>query len=195
MTATLQDAIAAVRSGETERAQILAAEVIQTNPDDANAWYLLSQLVESDARRAVYLNKVLSLDPGHERARAEYESLPIDASAVLGPVPTPVAEATAAPEPEVELQLETATETADQPEAVPDWLQPLTPEPVPAAVAVPPSVPAPPAPSSTTVQPRRVTPPPPPARRRSNTALTALLVIMALLTVAVLAVLAYLLLA
>ena len=70
MTATLQEAIAAVRRGETERAQLLTAEVIRENPDDANAWYLLSQLVDSDARRAAYLSKALALDPTHERARA-----------------------------------------------------------------------------------------------------------------------------
>ena len=63
MTATLQEAIAAARDGDTERAQLLAAEVVQDNPDDANAWYLLSQLVESDGRRAAYLSKTLALDP------------------------------------------------------------------------------------------------------------------------------------
>ncbi len=87
MTATLQDAIAAVRAGETERAQLLAAEVIRDNPDDANAWYLLSQMVDSDARRAIYLHKALALEPEHSRARAEFDALPAAAVASLSDAP------------------------------------------------------------------------------------------------------------
>lgn len=41
----------------------LARQVIRENPDDANAWYLLSQLVDSDARRAAYLSKALAPNP------------------------------------------------------------------------------------------------------------------------------------
>lgn len=75
---TLQEAITAARAGDTERAQLLTADVIQHDPDDAQAWYLLSQLVESDARRAAYLRKTLALDPGHARAQAELDELSPD---------------------------------------------------------------------------------------------------------------------
>lgn len=75
---TLQEAISAARAGDSERAQLLAADVIQRDPDDAQAWYLLSQLVESDARRAAYLRKTLALDPGHARARVELDELSPD---------------------------------------------------------------------------------------------------------------------
>lgn len=77
MTTTLQDAIAAARAGESERAQLITADVIRDKPDDPNAWYLLSQLVDSDSRRAVYLAKTLALDPNHPRARREYDELPL----------------------------------------------------------------------------------------------------------------------
>ena len=199
MTASLQDAIAAVRAGETERAQLLAAEVIRDNPDDANAWYLLSQLVDSDARRAVYLHKALALEPEHSRARAEFDALPATAVASLWgtDVPQPVATEAVATEvfaPAVEVFEESAAAEAEaQPEAPPEWLRPLSPEPVPttATTATPtPVVEAPPA--SAPARPRQ-TPPPPPPRRQNNGALTALLVILLLLTLAVLAVLAYLL--
>lgn len=76
MTTTLQDAIAAVRAGDMERAQLLAADIVHNNPNDPNAWYLMSQLVDSDARRAAYLSKTLSLDPAHPRATAEFAALP-----------------------------------------------------------------------------------------------------------------------
>ncbi len=75
---TLQEAISAARAGDSERAQLLTADVIQRDPDDAQAWYLLSQLVESDARRAAYLRKTLALDPGHVRAQAELDELSPD---------------------------------------------------------------------------------------------------------------------
>jgi hypothetical protein len=182
MTATLQEAIAAVRRGETERAQLLTAEVIRDNPDDANAWYLLSQLVDSDTRRAAYLSKTLALDPTHERAQAELGVRPV-ASA---PQPEPVAVF----EPAV---TEAAVTAVAAPDAAPEWLQPLSPEPAPAAEVVAPPVtvvaPAQPAPARP-----RPTPPPPPPRQQGNSALTVLLVLLGLLTLAVLAVLAYLLL-
>ncbi len=207
MTATLQEAIAAVRIGDTERAQLLAAEVIQDNPDDANAWYLLSQLVDSDARRAVYLSKVLTLDPSHERARAEFDALPAEASAVL-PVPAPLAATITTPQVAVEVTDEAEYAATGEPEHVPDWLQPIAPEPTPSesvavevapvyepAVVAPPTPPvARPAPSPAVTAPRPATPPPPPPRQQGNGALMALLVLLVLLTLAVMAILAYLLL-
>ena len=222
MTATLQEAIAAVRDDDTERAQLLAAEVIQDNPDDAHAWYLLSQLVDSDARRAAYLRKTLALDPAHERARAEFAALPAEASAVLG---APVVVAA----PEVDVAVAVAAETAAaetaaaevlateavvteavvmepeawpaaEPAGVPDWLHPLSPEPTPVTVApsyepVPVASIAPPAPAPApaTSAPGRQTTPPPPPRQQGNGALMALLVLLGLLTLAVLAILAFLL--
>ena len=231
MTATLQDAIAAVRAGETERAQLLAAEVIRDNPDDANAWYLLSQLVDSDARRAIYLHKALALDPEHSRARAEFDALPAAAVVSLSGAPAaePVVAEIVEAEPvtiglgeaelvelwpveveevaaptdvgvatDVDVAMETLAESEATPtETTPEWLRPLSPEPVAAAESAPaPVVAAPhsaPAPAPAPARPRK-TPPPPQPRRRGNGALTALLVILLLLTLAVLAVLAYLLL-
>lgn len=91
MTSTLHDAIAAVRAGEMERAQLLAANIVQNNPNDPNAWYLLSQLVDSDARRAAYLSKTLALDPAHPRAAAEFASLPPKLAGDLAIQPAAVA--------------------------------------------------------------------------------------------------------
>ncbi len=86
MSNTLQEAIAAARAGDMARAQMLAADVVSDTPDDPNGWYLLSQLVESDARRAAYLSKTLALDPNHPRARAEFAALPPALVADLSPV-------------------------------------------------------------------------------------------------------------
>jgi len=89
MTSTLQEAIAAARAGDMARAQMLAADVVSETPNDPNGWYLLSQLVESDARRAAYLSKTLALAPDHPRARAEFAALPPALVADLSPAAMP----------------------------------------------------------------------------------------------------------
>lgn len=217
-TTTLQEAIAAARAGDMGRAQQLAAENVRANPDDANAWYLLSQLVESDARRAAYLSKTLALDPAHARARIEFDALPPALVAELAPtveLPTvelaaepavvetgayatdelmAVAVATAAadaatPEPLAEPGLEAAA-----PEELPEWLQPLSPEPVGVATVAaeapvaPEEIAAPPQPAAP-----RPRPAPVPKRNGGNQALTILLGLLAVLTVVVLGFLIYLL--
>lgn len=90
MTSSLHEAIAAVRAGDVERAQLIAASIAQDNPTDANAWYLMSQLVDSDARRAAYLGKTLTLQPNHQRALAEFSALPSSLTGVLAPRLFPV---------------------------------------------------------------------------------------------------------
>lgn len=146
MTSTLHDAIAAVRAGELERAQLLAAEIVQKYPDDANAWYLLSQLVDSDARRAAYLNKTLSLNPDHPRAAAELAALP---SGVIGALSTAPA-ASEAP------AASTAVAEAAVAEAAVEEVE-LAPQPAPAReTAAPPAAPTRPEPVAAYV--------PPPAR-------------------------------
>lgn len=89
MTSTLHDAIAAARAGDMARAQMLAADAVSQTPDDPNGWYLLSQLVDSDARRAAYLSKTLALAPDHPRARAEFAALPPALVADLSPAVAP----------------------------------------------------------------------------------------------------------
>lgn len=125
MTTTLHDVIAAARAGDTQRAQLLATDIVRANPDDANAWYLLSQLVESDARRAAYLSKAVALDPHHARASLEFNALPAALAATLAPA----ASISAA-------ELPTAAEMPAEPVA------PVTLVSVPAAAFPPGTVPA-----------------------------------------------------
>lgn len=220
-TTTLQEAIAAARAGDMGRARQLAADNARANPDDANAWYLLSQLVESDARRAAYLGKTLALDPAHARARVEFDALPPALAAELAPAaalpaataPEPEAATEAGYEPDDLMAVAVATATAepavetpalesDTPEELPEWLQPLSPEPAAvtsidapvaadAPVAVAAAETAAPPPPAVTPRPR---PAPAPKRNGGNQALSILLALLALLTVVVLGFLIYLLL-
>lgn len=208
MSNTLHEAIDAVRAGDTERAQLITADIIRDNPDDPNGWYLLSQLVESDARRAAYLSKTLALDPSHSRARIEFDALPPAVAGELMAAPTvEVAEpaavewetagamaAAAGTAPDLEAHVSPDAELIEHPEDLPEWLQPLAPEPVAVAAEPPPAVPVP-----VPAQPRPKPAAPPkkaaPAKKKGgNQALSILFGLLALLTIVVLAFLIYLLL-
>lgn len=219
MASTLQDAITAVRQGNVELAQRELAEVIAANPDEVQAWYLLSQLVDSDARRAAYLSKTLALDPFHERAWAEFFSLPTDVVSQLEPGQAPTtfvmpsaASATAFPViggVDVALSADAAgaiadvavpsvaaapavtaaVASADAEAALPDWLRPVVKDQPVIAQKREPA-----AKPVSQPQPAAVQPEPAEAAAQGNKALSALLAILVIATILVLAFLVYLLL-
>lgn len=80
----LQQAIVATRSGRKKDAQHLLIDILRDNPSDADAWYLLSQLVESESRQVSYLEKTVEIDPGHPKAKQRLMQL----GAI--PVPAPI---------------------------------------------------------------------------------------------------------
>jgi hypothetical protein len=183
MTATLKEAIAAVRAGDLENAQLLVAEVIQLNPDDPQAWYLMSQLVDSPARRAAYLNKTLELDPSHERALVEFDRLPPELTAQFA------TDAVHAPAEGASLEVPGVEPAIPPP---PEWLRPLgaepvSPQPAIASSAVPPVQPVKqPAPAGLPQdKPQK-------GGGRNDTWLIALWVILGLVTLIVLGLLIYL---
>ncbi|MCP4359473.1 MAG: hypothetical protein GY796_15800 [Chloroflexi bacterium] len=75
MNQMLQDAITATRNGNKKEAQLLLAQNLQQNPDDAQSWYLLSLLVDSEEKRTTYLSKTLALNPNHEKAQTHLAQL------------------------------------------------------------------------------------------------------------------------
>lgn len=78
MEPKLQQAIVAARAGRNDLAQHLLTEVLQENPDEANAWFLLSHLVESEARQKRYLRKTLQINPQHDMAQTRLTILEQD---------------------------------------------------------------------------------------------------------------------
>lgn len=69
MNEKLQQAITAARSGQSTEAQILLTQVLKENPEETQAWFLLSNLVDSEQKKLTYLGKVLALDPQHKMAK------------------------------------------------------------------------------------------------------------------------------
>jgi hypothetical protein len=150
MSQKLQEAIIAARAGNTQDAQRQLAEILQENPNEVHAWFLLSHLVDSETKQKAYLQKVVTLDPTHAKARqrlAQLQAAPVKttdaiATALSEPEPLPVsidpfdyeaqAEANTIPEwmagdaaaavPAMAVAPATE-ETADESLDIPDWLQ------------------------------------------------------------------------
>lgn len=124
MDEKLQQAIVAARTGDGQTAQALLAQALENDPNNAEAWFLLGNLVESDARQAAYLQKAVALNPDHPQARARLAAFStatlVDAERTpetAEPIPAPIIQPyLTAPAPEEEAPL-------------PDWLQELSLEP------------------------------------------------------------------
>jgi hypothetical protein len=117
MSQKLQEAVAAARAGETKTAQRLLADILEENPDEVHAWFLLSHLVDSETKQIAYLKKVVALDPTHIKARqrlGQLQARPVAAEIVIE------AESEAAP-------LPVSTDPFDYEaqamgDTVPDWM-------------------------------------------------------------------------
>jgi hypothetical protein len=75
MSDKLQLAIQATRAGDKKNAQFLLTQAIQEDPDNPQSWFLLSLLVDDNEKKQTYLNKVVTLDPEHEKAQAQLAAL------------------------------------------------------------------------------------------------------------------------
>ncbi len=84
MNQKLQQAIVAARSGNNKKAQYLLSQSLQEDPENTQAWYLLSLLVDSDEKQITYLNRVLAIDPNHEKAQEKLAAL----TTAVSPTPT-----------------------------------------------------------------------------------------------------------
>lgn len=65
----LQDAIAAIRSGDKETARQLLLEITGSDPNNENAWLWMTQVVSSKDERIKYLQNVLRINPNNESAK------------------------------------------------------------------------------------------------------------------------------
>lgn len=84
MNEKLQQAITASRTGQKQDAQRLLTQLLREDPNEPQAWFLLSHLVDSKQKQVAYLSKTLALDPHHEKARQRLDRLTV-ASPESGP--------------------------------------------------------------------------------------------------------------
>lgn len=65
----LRDAITAHRRGDRREARRLLGQVVQEEPDNLDAWWLLHSVLDDSEQKIQCLRHVLRLDPGHVQAR------------------------------------------------------------------------------------------------------------------------------
>lgn len=93
---SLQEAREAIQSGNLPAAQAIIADVLKSDQNNAEAWFLLSEATAGD-RKLIFLNKAINLDPNLQEAVQRKAEL----------------EGTAEPEPEPELMPEPEEEEND----------------------------------------------------------------------------------
>jgi hypothetical protein len=144
----LQEAYEAIEQGDLVTAQAIAAELLKTDQQNAEVWFILSEATEGD-RRIIFLNKAIKLDPNLTVAQERLAELQ------RPPEPEPVLPAVdfeqfGAPEPEPEFKV-----SKDWQEALRKPLPDVVPKAKPALVVEPEPEPEPAAVSS---KPAKVTP-------------------------------------
>jgi pimeloyl-ACP methyl ester carboxylesterase len=99
----LQAGIAAVKSGDRERAAALFAQVVKVDPSSEEGWYWLGLCFTEPERREYCFRRVLTLNPDHNKARQQLDRLsaPTPPEAPAPPLPvTPPFRETAQPAPD-----------------------------------------------------------------------------------------------
>jgi twitching motility two-component system response regulator PilG len=75
----VRDGIAAAKAGDKPKAQQLFSEVTTLDGRSETAWLWLAGLAETPGEALVYLERVLALNPDHERARAAIRTARVQA--------------------------------------------------------------------------------------------------------------------
>lgn len=86
MNEQFQQAVVASRAGQIKEAQFLLAQSLQKDSNNADAWLLLSQLVDSKEKQQAYLAKAIAIEPDHELANEYRAALDEDVKVVAPPV-------------------------------------------------------------------------------------------------------------
>jgi len=71
----LQAGISAAREGRRAEAQDLLQQVLQDDPRSEQGWLWMSAVVETDAERRICLERVLTINPHNQTARAGLDKL------------------------------------------------------------------------------------------------------------------------
>ncbi len=71
----LQQAIAAARAGNIGEAKSMAEQLVDEDPNNPHALFLLGMLAEDQSEQIDYMEKVLSIDPNHKAANKRMDQL------------------------------------------------------------------------------------------------------------------------
>ena len=87
----IQQAIQCAKSGDNNQAARMITQVVRSEPDNARAWYLLSQVVEEKERAIYCLERVLAIQPDNIQAKERLDRFQTSAPQVVAD-PLPAAE-------------------------------------------------------------------------------------------------------
>ncbi|NDJ87065.1 MAG: hypothetical protein GYB66_14395, partial [Chloroflexi bacterium] len=65
----LKQAAGALKSGDRSLATQYIKQHLRANPRDVRGWWAIAQLIEDPQRKIQALERVLAIDPGHEKAQ------------------------------------------------------------------------------------------------------------------------------
>lgn len=98
-SSTLQKSLDLIRAGKAEQARPLLVELLRNEPDHAQAWFLLSYVLDDPQRKQYALQQALKADPQFERAQQRLRKLrgepplqPATAAAMPTLAPKPAAQ-------------------------------------------------------------------------------------------------------
>ena len=83
---TLEEAIRAVKSGDTDRGRLLLLQIVKADPENELAWLWLASAVEGEKRQHC-LERVLAINPQNEVAQSELDKLQIQEEEPAGSDP------------------------------------------------------------------------------------------------------------
>jgi hypothetical protein len=84
LTARLNEAIRLIETGRRDEARAILVELSGQFPDTAAVWLWLAAVVDTRDERIAYLNRVLAVDPGNERAREALTRMGVELPPPLG---------------------------------------------------------------------------------------------------------------
>jgi|GEM_PF-3925776 len=73
--ATLKEAYRLMKAGDVDRARPFIIQSIKQQPENAHAWWLAVFIAETPAQKRQTVQKVLQLDPQHEKARRLWQKI------------------------------------------------------------------------------------------------------------------------
>ncbi|MBN2499737.1 MAG: hypothetical protein JXB38_03155 [Anaerolineales bacterium] len=71
----LQRAIQLLKAGKPKEAQPILAEIVKNDPNNETAWFVLSLALSNPKQQIFALQRVLRLNPNHEKARSRLDQL------------------------------------------------------------------------------------------------------------------------
>lgn len=85
MTTLLEQAIALIKAGDTEKAKQLLADIIRQNPRDENAWLWMTRCVGSEKEKRFCFGQVLKINPQNKHAIEGIKRLDSSVSLITEP--------------------------------------------------------------------------------------------------------------